>query len=163
MDTVLEAASRAWRDEFIGVIEIDADSGLTMSGSTSELETVLSELVENAVKFSPKGGDIVLSAKSADSSTVIEVSDTGVGIPAAEIDRVFDRFFRASNARDMEARGAGLGLAIARAIARKHGGEITVTSVPGDGTRVRVIMPTAHAGHDERQGGDHDGQSPRGR
>jgi signal transduction histidine kinase len=163
---LLDTARSAWSGQFIGSIEVASDpiTGATVSGSASELNTVLFGLVENAIKFSPKGGDILLSAEIAGPSIVIEVSDTGVGIPAADIDRVFDRFFRAANARGMETQGAGLGLAIARAIVRKHGGEITVSSAPDEGTLVRVILPLAHTpGHNNPEGGDRDGESPRGR
>jgi signal transduction histidine kinase len=134
-----------------------------VSGSTVELATVFSGLFENAVKFSPNGGDIHVSARVVDSSIEIEVADAGIGIPRADVDRVFNRFFRASNAREMESQGAGLGLAIARAIVRKHGGEITVTSVPDGGTLVRVILPLAQQGQTNREGGDRNGESPGGR
>jgi PAS domain S-box-containing protein len=162
---LLEHARSSWEDQFVGAItmDIEAVSSLEVSGSAVELATVFSGLFENAVKFSPNGGDIQVSAKVVDTSIVVEVSDTGIGIPRTDVDRVFDRFFRASNAREMESQGAGLGLAIARAIVRKHGGEITVTSAPEEGTLVRVILPLAQKGHTYREGGDRDGESPGGR
>jgi PAS domain S-box-containing protein len=162
---VLEQARSSWADQFVGTITTDTESVscAEVSGSAVELATVFSGLFENAVKFSPNGGDIVVSAKVVDSSIMVEVSDTGIGIPPVDVDRVFDRFFRASNAREMESQGAGLGLAIARAIVRKHGGEITVTSAPEEGTLVRVILPVAQQGQTYREGGDRDGESPGGR
>ncbi len=162
---VLEHARSSWADQFVGTITTDTDSvsRAEVSGSAVELATVFSGLFENAVKFSPNGGDIEVSAKVVDSSILVEVSDMGIGIPGTDVDRVFDRFFRASNAREMESQGAGLGLAIARAIVRKHGGEITVTSAPEQGTLVRVILPLAQQGQTYREGGDRDGESPGGR
>jgi PAS domain S-box-containing protein len=162
---VLEEARSAWSTQFVGTIvtETRSASAATVSGSSAELATVFSGLFENAVKFSPNGGDIEVSAKVVDSSIVVEVADTGIGIPPADVDRVFDRFYRASNAREMESQGAGLGLAIVRAIVRKHGGEITVTSGPDEGTLVRVILPLAQQGQTNREGGDRDGESPGGR
>jgi signal transduction histidine kinase len=163
--SVLEDARSSWSGQFVGTITTDVGSVQTaeVSGSEVELATVFSGLFENAVKFSPNGGDIQVSAKVVDGSITIEVSDSGIGIPGTDIDRVFDRFFRASNAREMESQGAGLGLAIARAIVRKYGGEITVTSAPEEGTLVRVILPLAQQGQTNREGGDRDGESPGGR
>ena len=162
---LLDDARSAWSSQFVGTITADTEgaSAAEVSGSPPELATVFSGLFENAVKFSPNGGDIEVSAKVVDSSIEIEVADTGIGIPPADVERVFDRFFRASNAREMESQGAGLGLAIARAIVRKHGGEITVTSVPDEGTLVRVILPLAQQGQTNREGGDRNGESPGGR
>ncbi len=162
---MLEDARSSWSSQFVGVITTDTESAVAaeVSGSAAELATVFSGLFENAVKFSPNGGDIEVSAKVVDSSIVIEVSDMGIGIPPADVDRVFDRFFRASNAREMESQGAGLGLAIARAIVRKHGGEITVASAPAEGTLVRVILTLAQQGQTNIEGGDRDCESPGGR
>jgi PAS domain S-box-containing protein len=162
---VIEQARETWSGQFVGNITTDIASVLAeeVSGSAVELATVFSSLYENAVKFSPNGGDIQVSAKVVDGSVTVEVSDDGIGIPSADLDQVFDRFFRATNAREMESQGAGLGLAIARAIVRKHGGEITVTSAPEKGTLVRVILPLAQQGHMNREGGDRDGKSPGGR
>lgn len=165
IQSVIERAGSLWAGQFVGdiITDIGAVSAAEVSGSEAELTTVFSGLLENAVKFSPNGGDIQVSAKVADSAIVIEVSDTGIGIPPGDVDRVFDRFFRAANAREMETRGAGLGLAIARAIVRKHGGEITVTSAPEHGTLVRVILPSAPPGQTKKERGDRDGESLGGR
>lgn len=163
--TVLGEVASQGADRFHGAITTDvaAVAGSVVSGSLSELTTVFSGLIENAIKFSPNGGDIEVSARIANPSIVIEITDNGIGIPPTDVDRVFDRFFRASNAREMESQGAGLGLAIARAIVRKHGGEITVASVPDEGTLVRVILPVAQQGQTYTEGGDRDGESPGGR
>jgi signal transduction histidine kinase len=162
---LLEESRSVWDEQFTGTITVATErfSGATVAGSARELATVFFGLLENAVKFSPNGGDIQVSTNIGDKTIAVEVLDAGIGIPPNDIDRVFTRFFRASNAREMESQGAGLGLAIARAIVRKHGGEITVTSGPGPGTLVRVILPLAQTGQTNTEGGDPDGESPGGR
>ena len=81
---------------------------------------------------------------NADSSTIrIEVSDTGVGIPAEALPRVFDRFFRVDSSRSQGSGGTGLGLAIVKSIAVLHGGNVEISSEPGQGTRVTFLMPVS--------------------
>lgn len=154
VENVVGELGRRHVGELITTIE-QPDAAVT--GSQSELGTLIGALVENAIKFSPQGGEIEVRLSREFDRVEVEVSDSGMGIPAPEIDQICERFFRASNAREMEVQGAGLGLAIARAIARKHGGEITATSVLNEGTTMRVILPASRS-----EGGDHDGDGPRG-
>lgn len=103
---------------------------------------MLSNLVANALKFTPPGGRIELGASGDASSVRFTVSDTGIGIAPADLPRVFDRFWQGAHLRDV---GAGLGLAISKKIADAHGGDITVESAPGRGTTFTVVLPRAAA------------------
>lgn len=106
------------------------------------IEQVLHNLLDNAVKYSPKGGTITVTARSG-SSALVSVADEGIGIAPEEIDRVFERFYRASGAPAASRRGAGLGLSICRGIVEAHGGRIWLDSEPGRGTTVYVTLPLA--------------------
>ena len=108
------------------------------------LHQVISNLVGNAIKFTPRGGEIVLQATVDDSHVRIAVRDTGVGIPSESLPHLFDRFWRGHEAR----RGSGLGLTIAKGIVEAHGGEIRIESEVGKGTAVMVVLPRDHDGAD---------------
>jgi two-component system phosphate regulon sensor histidine kinase PhoR len=102
-------------------------------GDGQRLQQVVTNLVHNAIKFTPGGGSIQIEARAADDRVVVSVSDTGVGIPPALHERVFERFFKADRSRSTA--GTGLGLAIAKHIVLAHGGQIWVESEPGKGSR----------------------------
>jgi signal transduction histidine kinase len=107
---------------------------------------LMDNLVSNAIKFTPAGGDVRVSLAPVNGVVRLEVSDTGIGIASAEQQRLFERFFRASAASERQIPGTGLGLYIARAIVEAHGGSIAVHSEPGEGTSFCVDLPTgAHA------------------
>ena len=107
------------------------------------LQRAVGNLVSNALAHTPPGGAVVLRSK-ADSSTIhIAVSDTGVGIPAEALPRVFDRFFRVDSSRSQSSGGTGLGLAIVQSIAQLHGGNVSISSQPGRGTTVTLHMPVS--------------------
>jgi len=115
-----------------------------VSGDPTRLAQAIDNLVSNAVKFTPSGGRVAVtlgSDGSADPRALISVSDTGVGIPADELDRLFARFFRASTASANAIPGVGLGLSITRAIAVAHRGEIRVASTVGAGTTFTLDLP----------------------
>ena len=98
-------------------------------------------LIDNAVRYTPEGGSIRLSAGRDGETVWLEVQDGGIGISEEDVPRVFDRFFRADEARDRQSGGTGLGLSIARWIVERHDGHFEVTSRPGIGTRMRVCLP----------------------
>jgi signal transduction histidine kinase len=100
-------------------------------------------LLDNAVKFNREGGRIVVRAIEQDEKAILEVSDTGIGIPAEYLPHMGERFFRVDRARSREAGGTGLGLSIARSIAALHDGELTIDSVSEQGTTVRMVLPLA--------------------
>jgi two-component system heavy metal sensor histidine kinase CusS len=120
------------------------------------LQRAVGNLVSNALAHTPPGGAVVLGtgidrlnkdSSSPDFSAIrIEVSDTGVGIPAEALPRVFDRFFRVDSSRSQASGGTGLGLAIVQSIVELHGGNAEITSKPGQGTRVTLHVPLSHAG-----------------
>src|SRR5262245_39780174 len=98
-------------------------------------------LLNNAVKYTPEGGEVRVGLKSDDHQAVIAVADTGMGIPPEAVSRIFDRFFRVDKSRSRAEGGAGLGLPIARWIAEAHGGGIAVQSEPGRGSTFTVSLP----------------------
>jgi two-component system phosphate regulon sensor histidine kinase PhoR len=105
------------------------------------LAQVLINLVDNAVKYTPAGGRVVVRARVVDGRVEVAVSDTGVGIPPADLPRITERFYRVDKARSRELGGTGLGLAIVKHLVLAHGGDLAIESEPGRGTTVRVILP----------------------
>jgi two-component system sensor histidine kinase BaeS len=97
---------------------------------------VLSNLVSNAIRHTPAGGSVVVSVLDRHEAVVLTVQDTGTGLAPDDLDRVFDRFYKGH-----ESRGSGLGLTIARGLARAHGGDITASSQLGIGTTMTVTLP----------------------
>jgi two-component system, OmpR family, sensor kinase len=106
-------------------------------------DLVFTNVLDNAVKFSPPGGQVVVDAVAEGPEVVVAVSDAGPGIPADEIPRVFERFYRGRVARAKDSRGFGLGLAISRAVVENHGGKMSVESVAGRGATFRIRFPVA--------------------
>ncbi len=107
-----------------------------------QLDRALLNLLTNAVKFTPAGGTVSLHARREGADLAFTISDTGVGIPEDEQDRLFTRFFRSSVATRMAIPGTGLGLVIVKRIVEEHGGTISIISIPGVGTTVTVMIPT---------------------
>ena len=120
---------------------IDRLVPMRLVGDPDRLKQLVLILVDNAIKYTPAGGRITLGLAPDGAALVLTVADTGVGIPAADLPRVFDRFYRADPARSRDPGGTGLGLAIARWIAREHGGDISICSAPEHGTTVTVRLP----------------------
>ncbi len=120
------------------------ESPVVVRGDGAALERVAVNLISNAVKFTPDGGHVTVRVKVDGDQAVLEVADTGMGIPEQDQQHLFTRFFRASAATERAIQGSGLGLSIVHAIVTRHGGEITVNSAPGVGTTVRVLLPVVH-------------------
>jgi signal transduction histidine kinase len=110
-----------------------------------QLLRIVDNLVTNAVKFTPKGGTVRLTARGDGAKAILEVSDTGMGIPSVEQPDLFNRFFRGMNAIESAIPGSGLGLAISQVIAEAHGTTIQVESTPGSGSTFRLALPFACA------------------
>jgi PAS domain S-box-containing protein len=109
----------------------------------SELYRVMVNLVENAIKYTPDSGTVTIRTLQNGSQAVVEVADTGIGIGADELPHIFDRFFRADEARSVDTPGTGLGLAIVKRIVDMHNGLLNVDSTPGKGSVFRVSLPLA--------------------
>jgi signal transduction histidine kinase len=112
-----------------------------LEGDPARLAQVLDNLVSNALKFTPSGGSVEVRLSSEDGRAVLEIQDTGLGIPEEEQGQLFERFFRSSSSREAAIPGTGLGLTITKAIVERHGGTIEVKSAPTAGTTVRVRLP----------------------
>ena len=124
-------------------LEIDALEPSTIAGDADRIKQLLLILVDNAVKYTPHGGRVILGLKRDGDAAAFGVRDTGIGIPREELSRVFERFYRADPARTRDPGGTGLGLPIARWIADQHGGTIELESEHGRGTIATVRLPLA--------------------
>ncbi len=123
-------------------IELDRRlSGVPVLADPRWLHQLVTNLLTNALKFTPAGGRVSVVTRQAGSDAVLEVADTGAGIPAEDLPRIFDRFWRGQGAAQTS--GSGIGLAIAAELARAHGGRLTAASSPGQGTTMTLTMPRA--------------------
>ena len=121
---------------------VDLPPGLpSVQADASRLQEVLYNLLDNAVKYSPQGGDIRLRVEPRDKEIALSVTDEGIGIDKHDLPRIFERFYRADKSRSKEEGGTGLGLAIVKHIAQLHNGRVEAESEPGRGTTIRVILP----------------------
>jgi heavy metal sensor kinase len=116
-----------------------------IQGDRARLKQVIVNLMDNAIKYTHNGGSVTLSASTENGKAVLEVSDTGIGIPPEALPRVFERFYRVDKARSREQGGAGLGLAIVKSICTAHQGRVEASNRPDRGTRFRVELPLASA------------------
>jgi two-component system sensor histidine kinase SenX3 len=114
---------------------------LVVIGDQSQLVSAVTNLLDNAVKYSEPGEPVEVDAAVVDRSVCISVRDHGVGIPARDLERIFERFYRVDRARSRETGGTGLGLSIVRHVAQVHGGDVTVESIEGEGSTFRLRVP----------------------
>jgi two-component system, OmpR family, sensor histidine kinase SenX3 len=119
---------------------------LAVSGDQSQLVSAVTNLLDNAVKYSERGESVEVDASAADGFICISVRDHGIGIPSRDLERIFERFYRVDRARSRETGGTGLGLSIVRHIAQVHGGDVTVESTEGEGSIFRLRLPLASSG-----------------
>lgn len=110
-------------------------------GAQIYIEETIVNLLANSVKYTPRDGKINVSVKDKGNSILVEVSDTGIGIPGEELPKVFNEFYRAANARKVERDGTGLGLSMAKQVVERHRGEIWIESEEGKGTRISFTLP----------------------
>ncbi len=118
--------------------------GSALQADPDALDRMLKNLLSNAVKYSPRGGEVCISASPAsDRPGMIEmaVEDDGVGIPAEQLPRIFDKYVRVAHPETVATRGLGLGLSLVKALAEAHGGHVEVESLPGKGSKFRVLLP----------------------
>lgn len=138
----LEAAARLRAQDATHVLVVDAAPGVRVMGDSGRLAQMLWNLLENAAQYTPEGGRIELRLAHFDGRARVEVRDSGIGIPEAELPRVFDRFYRGQAARAARPDGTGLGLAIVRYVAEAHRGTVSVSSQPNAGTTFTVDLPS---------------------
>jgi len=117
--------------------------GVALRGDRAQLGLLLSNLIDNALRYTPAKGAVCVRLDAAESRAVLQVTDTGQGIPAGELSRVFERFYRVDKARARQTGGTGLGLAIVRHVAEVHGGTVRVDSELGRGSTFTVTLPVA--------------------
>ncbi|HEY7599387.1 MAG TPA: HAMP domain-containing sensor histidine kinase [Candidatus Limnocylindrales bacterium] len=139
-NAVAQAQPVADREGVALVMELPAEP-LRQHHDPQRLGQVLSNLIGNALKFTPAGGRVEVSLRATDAGAEIVVADNGVGIEAAELPHVFERFFRGAQHSEERASGSGLGLSIVRSIVEMHNGRVAISSTPGQGTRVTVELP----------------------
>ena len=125
-------------------ISLDVDEAPVIDGDPHRLGQVMSNLVSNAIKFTPRGGKIAIRAIRDGDRALVAVTDTGIGIPSEDRERLFERMFRAREAERRQIQGTGLGLTIVKAIVDAHGGAVAVNSDIGRGTTVTVSLPVAN-------------------
>jgi len=133
-------------------IEIETqvtDASINIMGDAEAFRQLMSNLLDNAVKYTPEGGRIQVRLQKQNDLAVIEVQDTGIGIEPNDQARIFERFYRVDKARSRELGGTGLGLSIVKHIAITHGGSVTVDSTPGTGSTFRVKLPLVSAWHNK--------------
>jgi signal transduction histidine kinase len=118
-----------------------SSASIALNGDQELINRLILNLLDNAVKYTPQGGEISLALERRNGNAEIVVRDTGIGIPEADQSRVFDRFYRVDKARSRALGGAGLGLSIVRWIVDVHGGEVSVDSTPGRGSTFVVKLP----------------------
>ena len=131
---------------------LDTPHSTTVFGEPKKLQRVFSNLIDNALKYTPPGGSVHISIRETNNSIIVTIRDSGLGIAAEDLPHIFDRFFRGEKSRSTQ--GNGLGLSLAQAFVLVHEGTITVTSTPGQGSQFVVTLPQItlpHTKHDPSQ------------
>jgi two-component system sensor histidine kinase SenX3 len=144
LDRVVTAEAERLRPRAEGAglrLTVDAAAPVVVWGAEADLELLVHNLLDNAVRYTPEGGEVRVTVGQADGSAELVVDDTGIGIPSKDLDRIFERFYRVDAARSRETGGTGLGLSIVRHVAEAHGGAIGVRSVLGAGSTFVVRLP----------------------
>lgn len=137
--TVADQISRADAREV--ELVVDAPERAMVAGVPGDLEVIVKNLVGNAVQYNRTGGSVDVTIEPRDGQQIIQVRDTGIGIPQQDLVRIFERFYRVDTARSRETGGTGLGLSIVRHAVERHGGSINVKSLLGEGTTFTVSLP----------------------
>lgn len=137
--TLLDAKAAAKKITIVNAV----DDGLQhVSADRDRLNQVFVNLLDNAIKFTPEGGRVELAAKQKESGVVVTITDTGMGIPREEIQRMGERFYRVDKTRSRELGGTGLGLSIVKHLMQAHGGKMEIESQLGRGTKVSLFFPS---------------------
>ncbi|MEX2420751.1 MAG: ATP-binding protein, partial [Actinomycetota bacterium] len=139
--TVAELVPRAEAREV--TLSVAAPDRAIVAGVEGDLEVIVKNLVSNAIQYNQPSGTVEVSIEERDGFQVLPVADTGLGIPQQDLTRIFERFYRVDAARSRETGGTGLGLSIVRHAVERHGGNIRVDSLLGEGTTFTVTLPIA--------------------
>ena len=137
-DRLLAAAAGAGVE-----LEVTVAEKSRVRGSSRDLALLVRNLLDNAIRYTSRGGSVEVALDEEDGRVALTVRDTGIGIPSRDIPRIFERFYRVDRARSRETGGTGLGLSIVRHVVENHGGSIEVESELGRGTTFRVLLPAA--------------------
>lgn len=129
-----------------------ADCPLVVRADEEGLGQIFSNLLDNAIKYTPREGSVTVGCRQEDGEVIVEVADTGIGIGPQHHDRLFERFYRVDKARSRELGGTGLGLAIVKHLSQAMGGSVGLESQPGKGSTFRVRLPSADIGDRQREG-----------
>ncbi|MES1211336.1 MAG: ATP-binding protein, partial [Acidobacteriota bacterium] len=122
-------------------LEVEEESAPVVAGDADSIERMVLNLVDNGIKYNRPDGEVLLRLSQAGEHAVLEVSDTGIGIPPESLPRLFERFYRVDKGRARDDGGTGLGLAIVKHVVQAHGGQVDVESRAGKGTTFRVRLP----------------------
>jgi len=131
-------------------IHLEADKNLNISGSQEELLSAFSNLVSNAIRYTPEGGDIYINWQLRNEQAVFSVRDTGIGIEQKHIDRLTERFYRVDRGRSRDTGGTGLGLAIVKHILTRHQAKLEISSEFGAGSTFSIVFPKSRIAHNEQ-------------
>ncbi|MBS1225962.1 MAG: Sensor Signal Transduction Histidine Kinase, partial [Proteobacteria bacterium] len=168
----LESADHSLKDELVNVqelaqalkaeaeslsrgrhrVSLQLDSGAWLKGNLQEIRSALGNLVSNAVRYTPEGGEIILAWRECDGEAVFSVTDSGEGIAAEHIPRLTERFYRVDRSRSRETGGTGLGLAIVKHVLTRHGARLEIQSIPGKGSTFSAIFPAQRLQHAPESG-----------
>ncbi len=141
VQAVVQALSEVAVERGVSLESVAPAEPVELRFDRERIVQLMTNLIGNALKFTPRGGSVAVELTETDDGVVVEVRDTGAGIPADELPHIFERFYRGTNTGDARASGSGLGLAIVRSIVDMHDGDIEVASVVGEGTVVRIRLP----------------------
>ncbi len=115
---------------------------VVVDGDVKRLEQIVANLLSNALRYTDPGGRVVVRVRPESGNAILEVADTGIGVAEADLEHVFERFWRGEKSRSRTTGGAGIGLAIVKELVRAHGGQVSVDSAPGEGSTFRVTLPS---------------------
>lgn len=140
------------------IVSLDTACDVTARISPKDLRSAVKNLVENAVRYSDEGGHIGVTVDRCDDGGArIRVVDNGIGIPAGELKRIFERFYRVDRGRSRDTGGTGIGLAIVKNVVEEAGGSVTVWSQPGDGSTFTICLPPVETAGSDVTTDDDDG------
>ena len=139
-----EAVDRLRPAALMAGLALDVEHGTStlLLCDRRQVVSALSNLLDNAVKYTEQGGRITVVTNDTLGRVSVSVTDTGIGVPGRDLERIFERFYRVDQARSRDTGGTGLGLAIVRHVAQAHGGEVSVTSVEGQGSTFTIVFPS---------------------